>query len=256
MVLLSEPSTLEQARVPSNYFQPHCKAFSAQAFSLNLETTILSTEGQHRTAKQQQTRDQTIALAGVLQSAYIVDLIARTGQAPAESFNPSLNSLFQFEANTSEEVFGGIHGVRLGLQILQDVLAGNHSGEYRATIRYALGMLYLQRKLSANQELLAIIRSRLDHTAIKAEHFSDNVNAIASSVASIYQDTLSTFRFRIQVNGSMQQLQNPANADRIRALLLAGIRAGVMWRQKGGNRWHLLLSRQRLQNTARELLEN
>ncbi len=199
---------------------------------------------------------QTIALAGLLQSAYLADQIARTGNAPAQSFNPSISSLFQFEAENAELIYGGIHGVDLGLRIISDVLSGNIPGEYRTTIRYALSILHLQKKLSSNHELMTIIRNRLEHTSFKAEHFSENINSVASSIASIYQDTLSTFKFRIQISGSMQQLQNQQNADNIRALLLAGIRAAVLWRQVGGKRWHLFLSRPRLLKAARELINS
>ncbi|ARN75792.1 high frequency lysogenization protein HflD [Oceanicoccus sagamiensis] len=197
---------------------------------------------------------QTLALAGVLQTAYLVDQIARTGTAPAESVNPSLNSLFAFDANSTEAVYGGIHGVKLGLQVLTDILNGSKRQQYSTIIRYTLGMLYLQKKLSANDELLNIMRSRLEHASLNAEHFSDNPASTTKSIAAIYQDTLSTFKFRIQVSGSMQQLQNSQNADTIRALLLAGIRSAVLWRQTGGRRWKLLLNRRQLLNSARELL--
>lgn len=199
---------------------------------------------------------QTLALAGVLQCAYMVDQIARTGTAPAESFNPSISSLFRFDVATAEEVYGGIHGVKLGLQVLNDILSGNQRDKYRSVIRYALGLLYLQKKLSGNGELMTIIRNRLEHTSVKAEHFSDSIHSTTANIAAIYQDTLSTFKFRIQVSGSMQQLQNPANADNIRALLLAGIRSAVLWRQSGGRRWWLLTRRRKMLSISRQLLSS
>ncbi len=197
---------------------------------------------------------QTLALAGVLQAAYLVDQIARTGSCAAESFNPSIQSLFKFDVDSTQAVYGGIHGVDLGLRVLQDVLNGSNAAQYRTVIRYALGLLYLQKKLSVDNEVMQVIHNRLQHAALKFEHFTDNPEAIAANIASIYQDTVSTMKFRIQVTGSMQQLQNPANADKIRALLMAGIRSAVLWRQTGGKRWHLFLSRQRLQKTARQLV--
>jgi high frequency lysogenization protein len=64
-------------------------------------------------------------------------------------------------------------------------------------------------------------------------------------------------KFRIKVTGSAQHLQNPQNADIIRALLLSGIRAAFLWRQMGGRRWKLLLQRGKLltasQNLSRDL---
>lgn len=197
---------------------------------------------------------QTLALAGVLQSAYLVDQIARTGKAPAESVNPSINSLFVFDAKDSAAIYGGVYGVTLGLQVLSDILTGGHRHQYQSIIRYTMGMLYLQKKLLANDELLSIIRSRLEHASLKAEHFSDNPASTAKSIAAIYQDTLSTFKFRIHISGSMQQLQNPQNADTIRALLLAGIRSAVLWRQAGGRRWKWLFARRQLLQCAKELL--
>jgi high frequency lysogenization protein len=56
------------------------------------------------------------------------------------------------------------------------------------------------------------------------------------------------------VNGEQQYLSNPDNVNRIRALLLAGIRAGVLWHQVGGRRWHILFNRKGLVDTASQLL--
>ncbi len=203
---------------------------------------------------EQRRNGQTIALAGILQATYLVDCIARNGSAPLESFYPSINSLFAFDVDGPEQVFGSLHGVDLGLRILQDVLAGNNSTEYRNAVRYALGVIHLQKQLSRKGELMTIIRNRLEHAAMKAEHFTEDPQSVTASIAAIYQDTLSTFKFRIQIAGSMQQLQNRDNADNIRALLLAGIRSAVLWRQMGGSRWQLLFARRKILHTARSLL--
>lgn len=198
---------------------------------------------------------QTIALAGVLQAAYLVDQLAHSEQAAPESFNPSIQSLFEFDTSTTLAVYGGIHGIQLGLQVLQDLISVNNSPKYRSTTRYALGMLHLEKKLTADQEMLSILHSRLQHTLLKSDHFTSNINEICHSVAAIYQDTVSTFKFRVQVSGSMQQLQDPVVADKIRALLLAGIRSAVLWRQLGGRRWHLFTKRKAITTEARHLLE-
>lgn len=199
---------------------------------------------------------QTIALAGVLQSANLVNQIANTGNVSPEAFNPSISSLFQFDADSAEAIYGGIHGVKLGLQTMSDVLGGANRQEHQAVIRYAMGLLHLQQKVARDSDMLSTMRSRLEHAAIKAEHFSDHIDSTAASIAAIYQDTVSTLTFRIQVSGSVQQLQNPRNAEKIRALLLAGIRAGILWRQSGGRRWHLLFKRGKLLNHCRDLLEH
>jgi high frequency lysogenization protein len=191
---------------------------------------------------------QALALAGLLQCTYLVDQLAQSGQAKPEDLSPLLDSLFKFDADSSKDVYGGHEGLTLGLKILQSLLDGSETPRYRATVRYAMSIVYLEAKLSKQQDLLEIIHTRLQHAAIKKDHFSSNINEMAHSIAAIYQDTVSTFNYRIQVNGSAQQLQDPANADMIRALLLAGIRSAVLWRQSGGKRWHFLFSRKRLRS--------
>lgn len=186
---------------------------------------------------------QALALAGIFQATYLVDRIAHSGQMDTASFNGIIHSLFVFDPREPEDVYNGTHNVQLGLRVLRDVLSGQHRGEYRASVRYALGALHLQKLLKRKPRMQATIRSRLQHTEKKLEHFTQDINEISSSIASIYQDTISNFKYRIQITGSLQQLQNPANADRIRALLLAAIRSAVLWRQVGGRRWQLLLHR-------------
>lgn len=199
---------------------------------------------------------QVIALAGIIQSAYLVEHLAKTGKAPIESISPSINSLFEFDAKTPASVYGGIQGVALGLDILKQILTDASPKHYRGVIRYSLGILHLQKKLTADTQMMDIIRSRLKHAELKSAHFTNNINQVSASIAAIYQDTISTFKYRIQITGSMQQLQNTNNANLIRALLLAGIRAGVLWRQTGGHRWHLFFSKRRLLTAVTELLDS
>lgn len=202
----------------------------------------------------QRIETRALALAGILQATFLVDRIARTGQADDAAFNGIIHSLFVFDPQSPEDVYNGTHNLQLGLRVLQDVLAGHLRGEYQVCIRYALGALHLQKLLAANPAMQTTIRNRLQHTELKLEHFTQDTNAIAGSIAAIYQDTISRFRYRIQVTGSLQQLQNSANADRIRALLLAAIRSAVLWRQLGGTRWQLLFGRGKLLKAARELI--
>jgi len=77
---------------------------------------------------------------------------------------------------------------------------------------------------------------------------------VVANLASLYQDTISSFSFRIQVTGDPRHLQNSENAAKIRALLLAGIRSAMLWRQKGGKRWHLLFFKSRLRPSLKKIM--
>lgn len=200
---------------------------------------------------------QAVALAGVAQAARLVDLVSRTGSYPLDFLESSIHSLFEFDVDSVVDVFGGLPGVRLGLQNLSNLLANRQAEENRDVTRYVFSMLYLERKFAASPEMMSVVHSRLRHASFKAEHFAGHVNDICHSISGIYQDTLSKLRFRIKVTGSAQHLQDTQNADIIRALLLAGIRSAFLWRQLGGRRWKLLLQRRQLlaaaQNLSRDL---
>ena len=206
-----------------------------------------------KSAPQSSLEQQVIALAGVAQAARLVDQVSRTGSYPVEFLEPSIHSLFVFDPASVEDVFGGIPGVKLGLQNLSNLLAQQQQPEQRDMVRYVFGIIYLERKFSGDAAMMSVVRSRLEHASFRAEHFASHVNEICHSISGIYQDTLSKQKFRIKVSGSAQHLQNQRNADIIRALLLAGVRAAFLWRQVGGQRWKLLLQRKRMLSLSQNL---
>jgi high frequency lysogenization protein len=120
--------------------------------------------------------------------------------------------------------------------------------------RYAVVLLGLERKLARRPELLAAIRAGIEDVIRNLPHFSvDHGNTIAR-FADLYLNNLSTLSPRIMVSGDPVHLNNPENANRIRALLLAGVRAAILWRQSGGGRLTLLLRRNPLLRETRRLL--
>jgi high frequency lysogenization protein len=196
---------------------------------------------------------QAIALAGVAQAARLVDQISKTGTYPLEFLEASIHSLFAFDAENPAAIFGGLAGVKLGLNNLSSLLASRQAEENRDLVRYVFSMLYLERKFAADPDMMSVVRARLEHASFRAEHFANHVNDVCHSVSGIYQDTLSKLKFRIKVTGSAQHLQDQKNADIIRALLLAGLRSAFMWRQLGGRRWKLLVQRRRLLQASQNL---
>jgi high frequency lysogenization protein len=198
-------------------------------------------------------REQTIALAGVAQAARIVDQLSKTGSYPLEFLESSINSLFVFDLEHAEELFGGLPGVRLGLQNLCALLANQREVEQRDVVRYLFNVLHLERRFAADAQMREVVRSRLQHASFRKDHFATHVGDICHSVSGIYQDTFSKLPQRIKVTGSAQHLESSQNADIVRSLLLAGIRSAYLWRQLGGRRWKLALQRQSMLRSAQEL---
>lgn len=192
---------------------------------------------------------EVIALAGILQAAELVEQLANTGTARQESFETSLASILILNPGTIEEIYNGqvnfMPGLQLGFSALRDLLEQKRSRESQR-LRYAIGLIHLQGKLQSNKELLEILGTRLQQMDSKLEHFELTHERTLAALASIYEDTLSTFRFRIQVTGNAIHLQNPLVVNKIRSVLLAGIRSAMLWRQVGGKRWHFVVYRKKL----------
>ena len=77
---------------------------------------------------------------------------------------------------------------------------------------------------------------------------------IAARLAGLYVETLSRLKPRVLVEGSASFLNQPAQVNQIRALLLAAVRAAVLWRQLDGSQLSLLFRRRQYAMLARGLL--
>lgn len=195
--------------------------------------------------------DRVIALAGAVQAAHLVRTIAQHGQANPEDVETCLLSLIKIDAASSADIYGGITRLRTGLRLLEPQL--NHPQDMELT-RYVVALLGLERKLARRFELLRVIRTGIEDVIQNLNYFPvDHSNAIAR-FADLYLNSLSTLSPRIMVSGDPAHLNNPENANRIRALLLAGVRAATLWRQSGGGRLTLLLRRNPLLRETRRLL--
>ena len=192
-------------------------------------------------------QEQLIALGAVFEAAVLVDRIARTGQVPNAALGSMLGSLLVRENKPALELDGGDDlNLRDGYRALVGALERDTSSLQREPLRYALAMIGLERQLDKRGDMLQVIGSRLDQIQQQVDHFGLTHENVIASFGGLYQDTLSTFRQRIQVQGDMRHLQQTDNAAKIRALLLAGIRAARLWRQLGGHRWQMVFSRRRL----------
>jgi len=98
------------------------------------------------------------------------------------------------------------------------------------------------------------VSSGIEQAKRQLDHFHSSHENLIANLSGLYQETLSTFRFRIHVTGNAQHLQNTQNAHKIRALLLCAMRSAILWRQVGGRRWQLIFNRQKLNKSCKEAL--
>ncbi|MGF1614553.1 MAG: high frequency lysogenization protein HflD [Gammaproteobacteria bacterium] len=200
--------------------------------------------------------EQVFALASVFQAAALVQEVARTGKTDSEALGTSLYSVLQLDAESTDSVFGHRAGLRRGLQVLCQQMQRRRALFDRDITRYVISLLSLERKLLKRADLLDLIQNGIRAAAGQAAFFSPTHENVIARLADLYSQSLSTLTPRILVMGEPRYLQNRENVHKIRALLLAGVRGAVLWRQLGGSRWRLLLWQSRqFFRTAEALLE-
>ncbi|PID50569.1 MAG: lysogenization regulator HflD [Proteobacteria bacterium] len=205
-------------------------------------------------------RNRTLALAALFQCVDGVTQIAERGQIDTELLTACINSILADDADTLEDLYGGMDKLTTGLQVLlYQLSAGTMTPEGKPkdleATRYAINLLHLQRKLETNPTTFNALLKGIEEAQQQLGFFEQTHTNMISRLAELYTQTISKIGPRIIIRGDQQYLSNPENAAKIRVLLLAGIRAALLWRQAGGNRWKLFLSRSSMQKEARQLLK-
>ncbi len=199
------------------------------------------------------TTNQTIALAGIAQACSLVHQLATTGTADKKAMEASIGSLLKIDADSVADVYGGLDGVELGLRQLEKQMTGRTIADPEQA-RYAASLVFLEKQLSNRPEMLQTIRKGIEKAQSQTEHFGLMHENVLANLGDLYHNTISTIHPRIMVNGEPEYLSNPAIVNKIRALLLSGIRACMLWRQCGGARWKFLFFRKKLQDEIKFLL--
>ncbi len=195
---------------------------------------------------------RVIAFSGLLQGCRLVHDLATTGRVDAAAAETSLSSVFRIDANDAADVFGGIAGLRLGFETLIAQIDGQQRN--LPVTRLALGVLRLQSRLQRQPRMIHALREAIEQAQRQVDHFGPAHPTVQARLADIYLQTLSQLRPRVIVHGDPQHLSSTQTVAQIRALLLAAVRAAVLWRQMGGSQLRLLLRRREYAMLARGLL--
>lgn len=198
--------------------------------------------------------NQTLALAGMFQSAALIEQLASSGELNSAAFDCSFDSLFTFDAASPTDVFGDIAGLNRGLKIATQYLGGENKQTSKNIAYYVISMLKLSTVLLRSNSLAETIQHTLQKIKTQSQDFEQNRNTVINKIDGLYQDTISSISPRIIVQGDQNFLTNTDNASKIRTLLLAGIRSAVLWNQLGGSKWKLLFSRKKYLRAAQSLL--
>ena len=197
-----------------------------------------------------QFEEQQLALAGVCQSASLVQGIARKGIAEQGAIEASLSSILVTSPENTQQVYGSLPNLRIGFTTLVKQIDSDNKLKDAELTRYIASMLSLERKLSRNSKALDALGTRVSHVQRQLDHVDFENSQIISNLASIYTDIVSPLAPKIQIAGTPEFLTIETNQKKIRALLLAGVRSAVLWRQLGGKRRHILFNRKAILDSA------
>lgn len=190
--------------------------------------------------------NQTIALAGIAQATVLVQQLATTGSADSNALEASIASLFINDEHGVANVFGGLSGLKLGLEQLNEQMSGIKIANPEQA-RYAASLVFLESQLSKQPAMLKTIFAGIERAQTQSEHFGLLHENVLANLGDIYHTSISTLQPRIMVNGEQEYLSRPDIVNKVRACLLAGIRSAILWRHCGGTRWKFLFYRKKIQ---------
>lgn len=196
--------------------------------------------------------DKTLALAGIYQAAQMVFELATTGKTDEQAFAASVNTLFVENPPSTLEVYGGsVNEIQLGIHTLLGQMNSDKAKQTRnmEVTRYVLSLMVLQKKIQQTDGLQKI-SNLLETAKAQQSHFGPLHENVMATIARAYSENVSQLQPRIMVNGQHGHLNNQRIANKIRALLLSGLRSAILWYQVGGSRWGLIWSRKKYLQSA------
>lgn len=197
----------------------------------------------------------SLALSGMLQATVLVYELANHGSCNEKSFQQSLATIYKIDSDSISDIFNGAEGVKLGLVSLNKMISKSKGRVPSDSIRYLISLFTLERRLMKDKNALEHLSAGINQIMQQREFYGEDAAPIIANLASLYTDTIGQFKQRIMITGREEYMHQDDIMQRIRALLLAGLRAAVAWRQAGGNRLQLFFARSKLAATTDLLLK-
>jgi high frequency lysogenization protein len=198
--------------------------------------------------------DKTLALAAIFQAAGLVHALAKTGRCDENAEQAFIKTSLVLDTDDSTAIYGSPAALNNGLRWLKSCLTdGSGLEDSSSIVRLTLSILQAEKHFRQHPEAQHLLRKHLVN--LNANPIEDH-RQLTEALAKAYVDGLSILRFRIQIHGDSRHLQSYGMAERIRAILLAGIRGAWLWQRLGGRRWHLLITRGQILQEIRDITKS
>lgn len=189
------------------------------------------------------TKNQTIALAGLYQSLALVQQVAWHGDDTHSCLIPTIKSILKIDTENFIDAYGSTNNLSLGFRSLKETLEKRSEQRVIERTHYAINLMYLENKLHTNTRTMSALGGEIERIKMQLSTVEDSLEEYTQELSRLYREYISPLGPKIIIQGNPAYLKVEQHASLIRTLLLAGIRAIVLWRQAQGKRWSLLLGR-------------
>lgn len=211
-------------------------------------------------------KSETIALGALFQCCTQIQRIATTGYYDEKAVSCVLRALAVTDPKTVEDIYNPDY-LNVGFKQIIDSFSKSELTKSSDTIivtKMALKLISLAHSVERNQRIFQRLSDEIDalSKAVTTEHsdfLNDELNVGSISTqnnfhlfGSLYQSIISPNFAKLLIYGDERFLKDTDNQEKIRALLLAGIRAVILWRQVGGRRRFLIFRRKDILKYATE----
>lgn len=204
-------------------------------------------------------QDIAVAFAATCQAATLVQQFAHNAFAKdREDMATLMKSLLVTQPDSTLSIYGDdLTRLKTGIETALAQLGGGNGKLDTEIGRYWVSLLSLSQKLNKSPESKTQLVQRLQQIERQLLLYEGDIMAdqMVANLAAIYSDVISPLGTKIHVLGMQDYLVRPDIQQKIRATLLAGIRAGILWQQVGGTRWQFLFSRKKLLNQMKSLYQ-
>ena len=188
-------------------------------------------------------RSQTVALSAMCQSALMIQHVSKGTILDKDSLMCLFNGIIATDPQSVFDVYSSIETLADGAKLVQHQLSGNATKKDVEVTRYLAGIMSISKKLLKNPSALGGLKEKLDEVQRRLTHFELDDPSIIQNFADCYSEIISPLGQKIQVIGNPVLLKQTSVQHKVRALLLSGVRAAVLWRQMGGKRRDFIFNR-------------
>lgn len=191
-------------------------------------------------------RNQTIALAAVCQAALLVCDASKGKAINKEVATQLFKGVMVTSPDSIFDVYQNIQDLRGGCESILKQMSGRTDRRDMELTRYVAGMMALSKKLMNSNKAQQHLTETIDQISRRLDHFDIGSDSVMRNFADGYSKAISPLGQKIQVMGDPNVLTQDIVQNKIRAILLAGVRAAVLWRQMGGKRRQFIFNRKQI----------